>query len=109
MTTSYIVKRCKSLAFSEGFEHLSEAFNEEELSSDNVIFIGDEPEEDSEVCFEWQHEPKSINDLAYIDLDGGAFKPLIVIELARHKHHIVLSLMKTLMTLNSYETLTVTV
>lgn len=78
MTTSYICKRCKTLAFAKGFEHLESRFTEDELADDNVIYIGDA--HDTE--YEWTSNPISITELEYIDAERT---PLVVIELARRK------------------------
>lgn len=82
MTTSYICKRCKTLAFAKGFEHLSSRFTEEELSDGNVLFIGDEQTSE----YEWTKTPLSIQDIEYID---ETRTPLVVVELARKKKCIV--------------------
>lgn len=92
MTTSYLCKRCKTLAFAKGFEYLEQRYSKEELSDENVIFIGDEvdgsmfPEEEDAPTYEWLSNPLSILDIQHID---SSRTPLVVVELARRKHHSV--------------------
>ena len=93
MTTSYVCKRCRTLGFSKGFKYLDMKYSPEELSEDNVLYIGDErtddsiPEdEDQSSDYPWRNHPISINDIQYVD---NTRKPLVVVELARRKRQMI--------------------
>ena len=90
MTTSYICKRCKTISYADYCFKKKIRFTSDELSSDNVIFIGDELDdtvddtqnESNFTPYEWQRTPSSISELQYIDSNR---EPLIVVELGRRK------------------------
>lgn len=86
MTTAYVCKRCRTLAFAKDFKQLSIRYTKDELSTDNVIFIGDPYNDEHEPLYQWQTNPLSIHDLEYVDKNRT---PLVVVELARRKAHTV--------------------
>lgn len=85
MTTSYVCKRCKSIAFAKGFEYLNVRFTDEELSEDNVLFIGEEHCDD-DTLYPWMSNPININDIEYIDSNKT---PLVVVQLGIRKNHTI--------------------
>ena len=73
MTTKYILKRCKTLAFASSFKHIETKFTPEELS--HAIFISDKPCEK----YEWAKNPVTIDEMEVPPSKTG----VIIVQLAR--------------------------